>query len=216
MRAAVAKGTGWTICRKCLNFVSDMHDIEPHFHWRDYYVASEDRHSPFFGRRYDEFYFSQKVYNYFIHPQWDSFGSNTLYTKVLFADYREGYAILEFIGEWNDCLYNDIEALKRGLVDALIERGVHKFILIGENVFNFHSDDDSYYEEWWEDIRDEGGWICLLNTEKHVYEEMNSAHLHRYVHYGPQLNGVVWRPRRPEALYESLSYRLQEEMRYLD
>ncbi|MEZ5031239.1 MAG: hypothetical protein R2787_07550 [Saprospiraceae bacterium] len=66
-----------------------MHDIEPHFLWRDLYVASEDRHSPFFRRQYDEFHFTQKVYNYYIHPQWDNLGSTTLYGKALFVDYEE-------------------------------------------------------------------------------------------------------------------------------
>jgi len=193
-----------------------MHDIEPHFLWRDLYVASEDRHSPFFGRQYDEFYFTQKVYNYFIHPQWDAFGSSTLYTKILFADYDEGYAILEFIGEWNDCLYNDIEAMKRHLIDPLIRKGIHRFILVCESVFNFHGDDDSYYEEWWEDIQDEGGWICLLNTEKHVWEEMDATGIHRYVHYGNAYNNVAWRPRRPEFVFRLIADRLASETGLLD
>ena len=46
-----------------------MHTIEPYYNWRDYYIASEDENSPFFNNNYDEFKFSQKVYNYFIHPQ---------------------------------------------------------------------------------------------------------------------------------------------------
>lgn len=197
-------------------YLSCMHDIEPHFHWRDLYVASEDKHSPFFRRQYDEFFFTQKVYNYFIHPQWDSFGSTTLYTKILFVDYDEGYAILEFIGEWNDCLYNDIEALKRQLVDRLVKRGIFRFILIGENVYNFHGDDDSYYEEWWEDIRDQGGWICMVNTEKHVWEEMEATKLYRYVHYGPAYNALIWRPRRPEAFFHAVREKLAAEVGLLD
>lgn len=185
-----------------------MHDIEPHYLWRDLYVASEDRHSPFYRRQYDEFFFTQKVYNYFIHPQWDHFGSATLYTKILFVDYEEGYAILEFIGEWNDCLYNDIETLKRQLIDVLIRQGIYRYILIGENVYNFHGDDDSYYEEWWEDIMEEGGWICMVNLERHVEEEMSATGLFRYVHFGKAYNGVVWRPRRPEIVYEAVAVRL--------
>jgi len=193
-----------------------MHDIEPHHLWRDLYVASEDRLSPFYQRQYDEFYFTQKIYNYFIHPQWDGFGSTTLYTKILFVDYEEGYAILEFIGEWNDCLYNDIETLKRQLVDVLIAQGIYRYILICENVYNFHGDDDSYYEEWWEDIREEGGWICLINTEQHVYEEMNATGLFRYAHFGPFFNNVIWRPRRPELFYQAIVLRLGQEIGVLE
>ncbi|MBP6185809.1 MAG: hypothetical protein KA479_12780 [Saprospiraceae bacterium] len=193
-----------------------MHDIEPFFLWRDHYIASEDKQSPFYRRQYDEFYFTQKVYNYYIHPQWDTFGSATLYTKILFADYAEHYVILEFIGEWNDCLYNDIEMLKRGLIDPLIKRGIRKFILICENVYNFHGDDDSYYEEWWEDIHEDGGWICMVNTEKHVHEEMTDTKLYRYTHFGPDYNNIIWRPRQPEFFYQAIDSRLNEEVGLLD
>ena len=90
-----------------------MHDIEPYFNWRNYYTAEEDKDSPFYGKVYDEFKYSNKIYNYFIHPQWDYIGSPTLYIKLLYADYEDGYAIIELIGEWNDCLNNDVMFLKR-------------------------------------------------------------------------------------------------------
>ncbi len=147
-----------------------MHDIEPYYNWRDDYVASEDEKSPFFGRKYDEFRFTNKIYNYFIHPQWDSFGSATLYLKIIFVDYEEGFSILELIGEWNDCIDNDIMYLKREVVDTLIEAGISKFILICENVLNFHGSDDSYYEEWHQDICEESGWICVINALNHVID----------------------------------------------
>ena len=94
-----------------------MHALEPYYAWRNHYVASQDPQSPFYDRVYNEFAYHLKVYNHFIHPQWDEFGSQTLYTKVLYADYDEGYAILEFIGEWNDCLFNDIMLLKREVIE---------------------------------------------------------------------------------------------------
>ena len=85
-----------------------MHDIEPYHRWQDQYEASKDKKSPFYGRKNDEFHYTHKVYNYFIHPQWDFFGSSTLYLKVIFVDYDASFAIMEFIGEWNDALHNDI------------------------------------------------------------------------------------------------------------
>lgn len=179
-----------------------MHDIEPHYHWRDEYIASEDSQSPFFGREYDEFAFSQKVYNYYIHPQWDSFGSSTLYTKVLYANYEQGVGILEMIGEWNDCLHNDIMFLKRELIDPMIEAGITKFILIAENVLNFHSSEDDYYQEWREDVAEEGGWICILNALPHVAKEMNHAGLYNYVFFEDDLQFVNWRPQKPMHLYQ--------------
>src|SRR5687768_14996387 len=82
-----------------------MHDIEPYFQWIDEYIASEDNRSPLYGRVYDEFFYTNTIYNYYIHPQWDEFGSPTLYLKILFVDYDLHYAIIELIGEWNDCIY---------------------------------------------------------------------------------------------------------------
>ena len=111
-----------------------MHDIEPYFQWIDAYVAADDKRSPLYGRVYDEFYFTNTIYNYYIHPQWDDFGSKTLYLKILFADYDQHYAIIELIGEWNDAIENDIMELRREVTDLLFEEGIHKFILIAENV----------------------------------------------------------------------------------
>src|SRR5438270_1407444 len=125
-----------------------MHDIEPFYNWRHIYVSEEDERSPFYGRDYSEFEYSNTIYNYYIHPQWDDFGSQTLYMKVLFADYEQKYAIIEFIGEWNDAINNDIMFLKREIVENMMGFGINKFILIGENVMNFQASDDCYYEEW--------------------------------------------------------------------
>ena len=192
-----------------------MHDIEPHYHWRSHYVASEDDRSPFYGRQYSEFQYTQKIYNYFIHPQWDFFGSQTLYMKVLFADYEEGYAILELIGEWNDCLTNDVMYLKREVADQMIDTGISKFIVICENVLNFHGSDDCYYEEWYDDVKDEGGWICFLNTLDHVEDEMQNMRIQQYVNFGDQFNNVNWRPHKPKLLYKLVQGLLEGQVRQL-
>jgi hypothetical protein len=159
-----------------------MHDIEPFYSWRDLYIASEDNKSPFFGRQYSEFEFTHAVYNYLIHPQWDEIGSATLYLKILFVNYETGFAIIELMGEWNDTLYNDIMYLKREIVDAMIGQGVNKFILIGENIFNFHPLEDDYYQEWFDDIED--GWIVGLNFRDHVIQEFKHARLDYYISFG--------------------------------
>jgi hypothetical protein len=177
-----------------------MHNIEPYYRWRDYYIASEDERSPFYGRVYDEFQFTHQIYNYFIHPQWDEFGSSTLYLKILYADYGEQFAIIELIGEWNDCLSNDIMFLKREVIDPLADQGIRKFILICENVLNFHGSDDCYYEEWFEDIVEESGWICFINTLKHVAEEMQETQLQHFVNFGEEFNNINWRPHKPKAI----------------
>ncbi len=186
-----------------------MHDIEPYFGWREKYIASDDRHSPFFGRHYSEFHFTQRIYNYYIHPQWDEFGSETLYLKILFVDYDEKFAIIELLGEWNDCLNNDIMFLKRQVIDPLIKKGICKYALILENVLNFHGDEDSYYEEWADDLKDEQGWVCFLNTMDHIKEEMEKTGIQYYVSLGFHLNGLEWRRKEPQFLIDELEYRMK-------
>ncbi len=181
-----------------------MHDIEPFYRWCGEYSAAEDPKSPFYGREYSEFVFSNTVYNYFIHPQWDDFGSKTLYTKILYTDYDKGYTIIECIGEWNDCLYNDIMLFKQGIIEVMEMHGISKFILIMENVLSFHRSDDCYYEEWAEETREEGGWICTVNLLDHVMRDFQDAHLDNYLFMGPELNGIPWRKFRPEYFFERI------------
>ncbi len=178
-----------------------MHDIEPYYNWRHQYTAEEDERSPFFGREYSEFEFSNTVYNYYIHPQWDDMGSRTLYVKILLVDYEDGYAILEFIGEWNDAIENDIQTLKRNIIDLLEANRIHKFILIGENILTFHSDGNDYYEEWYEDIKDHGGWIVYLNFTDQVIYDLNKARITHYVHCYHEED---WRTLKPEHLFQKL------------
>lgn len=191
-----------------------MHTIEPFFRWRNLYMAEQDEHSPFYGRSYSEFQFSQKVYNYYIHPQWDAFGSPTLYIKILFVDYEKRYAILEFIGEWNDCIENDIMFLKQEVIDQLMEQGIHKFILCTDHVMNFHASDDCYYEAWNEYL-DDGGWICILNTRDHVLQEMESANIQLYCMIGSNFNAVNWQNKKPEQVLLDVESRIHSGIKQL-
>jgi len=163
------------------------------------YVASEDRFSPFYGREYSEFEFTHAIYNYVIHPQWDEIGSSTLYVKILYVNYESGFAIIEMIGEWNDTIHNDIMYLKRNIADALIAKDITKFILIGENIFNFHSAEDDYYQEWFEDIED--GWIVAMNFRDHVIREFARAHLDYYMAFGGKFDHFNWRRYDPNDLF---------------
>jgi hypothetical protein len=189
-----------------------MHTLEPYYNWRGFYIASEDPDSPFFDREYSEFEFSAKIYDHFIHPQWDHFGSQTLFLKVLYCQYDEGFAIIELIGEWNDLLYNDIMFLKREVIEVMMNRGISKFILIGENVLNFHSSDDSYYEEWFEDVNDVDGWIALMNFREHVLDDFQSANIDSYFVLGGQLNEIKWRTMNPEQLFESVQKHVMKRL----
>ena len=179
-----------------------MHDIEPFYNWRHIYVAEEDQRSPFFGQVHSEFEFTQTVYNYYIHPQWDEFGSRTLYMKVLMADYDEKYAIIELIGEWNDAIENDIMTLKREVIDIFEQQGINKFILIAENVLNFHSGDKDYYEEWYEETSDEHGWIVILNMPEATQYDFKKAKLNRYVEL---MDFPNWRTLQPQHLFQVIN-----------
>lgn len=186
-----------------------MHTIEPFYNWRHIYLSEEDQRSPFYGRQYSEFEFSQTVYNYYIHPQWDDFGSHTLYMKVLMADYEEGYAIIELIGEWNDAIENDIMALKRDVVDEMVFQGIHKYILITENVLNFHSSDKEYYQEWYEEVTDEGGWIVSLNMPEATQYDFKKARLNYYIELMDIDN---WRIYKPYHLFKKIDEELTKRL----
>lgn len=187
-----------------------MHNIEPYYKWRDYYVAAHDKRSPFYKRQYSEFEFSNTIYNYYIHPQWDYFGSETLYMKVIFADYTRNFAVIEFIGEWNDCISNDIMLMKRNIIDKMIRRGIHKFLIIGENVLNFHADEDCYYEEWHEEVTEQEGWIVAIQFREHIITEMLTNNLHYYLHFGKVYDQIKWRTLQPLHLLLAIEKLMQQ------
>lgn len=186
-----------------------MHDIEPYYNWRHLYTSEEDERSPFYGREHSEFEFSKTVYNYYIHPQWDDFGSRTLYLKILFVDYDTNFAILELIGEWNDAIENDIMTLKRELIDEMIAEGISKFILIAENVLNFHSSDACYYEEWLEDVTESGGWIVILNMPEQSQYEFKKGHLINFIEL---LDFPGWRTLQPQHLFTAIDNKMLQRL----
>lgn len=179
-----------------------MHYVEPYYNWRGYYIASEDPSSPFYGREYSEFEFNNSVYNFYIHPQWDTIGSPTLFIKILFTDYETGFVIIELLGEWNDAIENDIMILKRDIIEPIMEQGITKFILIGENVLNFHYSDDCYYEEWFDEVED--GWIAMVNFHEHVINEFERANIDHYFLMGGELEEIEWRTYLPQHFFDKV------------
>src|SRR6185312_13822744 len=164
-----------------------MHEIEPFYNWRHIYVSEEDERSPFYGRVYSEFEFSQTIYNYYIHPQWDDFGSRTLYLKVLLADYDERYVV----------------------IDKFFEFGITKFILIAENVLNFHSGDKDYYEEWFEEVTDADGWIVCLNMPEQTQYDFRKAKLNRWIELVELGN---WRTYKPIHLFRLIDSQMAKRL----
>jgi len=186
-----------------------MHLIEPFYNWRHIYVSEEDKRSPFFGREYSEFEFSQTVYNYYIHPQWDDFGSRTLYLKIIYVDYELHFAIIEMLGEWNDAIENDIMELKRELIDKLAMEKINKFILITENVLNFHSGDKDYYQEWYEEVSEENGWIVALNMSEATQYDFKRRKLNYYIEL---MEIIEWRTYRPYHLFKKIDDELMKRL----
>lgn len=184
-----------------------MHNIEPFFLWRDIYNSSEDPNALNYKKEYSEFHYTNRVYNYLLHPQWDEFGSDTLFYKLLYADYDEGFCIIELIGEWNDTINNDIMQLKVELIDHLIDCGIQNFAIIMENVLNFHGDADDYYQEWNDDI--EGG-VYFINALPHVITELQNHLIGYSINFGNQLNEINWRSTKPSEILDIL------ETKYLD
>ncbi len=175
-----------------------------------YYIAAEDPRSPFYDREYSEFEFTDTIYNYYIHPQWDNIGSPTLFIKILFTDYEKGYTIVELIGEWNDAIENDIMTLKRDIIEPIMEEGINKFILIGENVLNFHYSDDSYYEEWFDEV--EEGWIALINFHDHVIREFERINIDHYFVMGGELEDIEWRTYLPHQFFKKVDSLVQKRL----
>jgi len=192
-----------------------VHDIEPFFRWIDDYNAARDERSPFYGNTYSEFYYGNKIYNYLIHPQWEDIGSETLYLKVLWVDYQARFAIIELLGEWNDCVEDDCQTLKRNLIDKMVDQGIVHYLLIGENILTFHSGEDDYYREWLEDITDEAGWVVLINLRDHVIQDFREAGIHQLFFIGKDYNTLNWRLYRPADLFQMLDERIRGTLKAL-
>ncbi|MEQ9403650.1 MAG: hypothetical protein RIM99_08705 [Cyclobacteriaceae bacterium] len=187
-----------------------MHEIEPYYSWRNHYTSEDDPMSPFSGKEYNYETYSDTIYGYYIDPAWDFMGSETLYLKILFADYERGYVIMEFIGEWNDAINNDIMHLKRNIIEHLQFNGIDKFILLGEHVLNFHGSDDSYYEEWFEEL--DVGWIAMINFRDFVLAEMQQFNIDTYVNSGGNLEINNWRAMKPQLFCERVDGLIQRRI----
>ncbi len=189
-----------------------MHEIEPFYRWEQFYQTQEDPQSPFYGKQYNYQVYSDHIYDHYIAPGWDFFGSETLYIKILYVDYEQGFTIMEFLGEWNDAIHNDIMHLKRNIVDVMLPEGVDKYILIGENVMNFHGSDDCYYEEWFEELEETGGWIAALNFRDFVMEEWSRYNVDWYINYGGTLQLPRWRTMEPQFLFVMVNRLIQRRI----
>ncbi|MCS6822420.1 MAG: hypothetical protein NZ551_11200 [Microscillaceae bacterium] len=186
-----------------------MHEIEPYLNWLKYYSPTHDAQSPFYRKTY-KLRYENHIYGYYIHPLWDYIGSETLYVKVLFVDYQHRVAIIELLGEWNDALHNDIMYFKRTVIDKMLKKNINQFILIGENVMDFHASDDCYYEEWFEEIED--GWIAAINFRDFIQAEWRKHRLDYYLNFGGSLEIENWRTFQPLQLFEFVRKQIMKRL----
>ena len=174
--------------------------FEPFYGWVTWYDPDTDDNSPFYGggpHRNEE---GPKIYNFPAHPDWDDFGSESLLTKILFADYSRGYVVIEFLGYWNDLLLNDFKMLAENVLTWLIDGGIRHFIFLTENVFNIWLGSDDYYEALQEEIED--GWICILKGRKSVLAEIDRYGIDRFLYRSSALDNLQWRKLKPWDLFD--------------
>jgi hypothetical protein len=60
---------------------------------------------------------------------------------------------------------------------------------------NFHSSDDSYYEEWYEQVKDDGGWVVVLNMPAQSQYDFKRSRLTNYV---ALIDLPQWRTMKPK------------------
>jgi hypothetical protein len=107
--------------------------------------------------------------------------------------------------------------LKRNIIDELVPLGINKFILIGENILNFHGSDDCYYEEWFEDVEDaclpdRQGWIAAVSFPDFIQDEMKKYHIDTYVNMGGTLQLPQWRTLQPTVFCELIGKLIQRRL----
>jgi hypothetical protein len=93
-----------------------------------------------------------------------------------------------------------------------MQYGISKYILLGENVLNFHSSDDCYYEEWFEEVNDEDGWIAIVNLRDHVLEDFQSANIDSYFVLGGALNDTRWRTHSPDQFFQQIQSQVMKRL----
>ena len=92
----------------------------------------------------------------------------------------------------------------------MVIEGIDKFILIGENILNFHSSDDCYYEEWFQDV--EEGWVAGINFRQHVISEFRRNNIDYYINFGGNLDDMTWRNLKPNQLFIEVELALRRRL----
>jgi hypothetical protein len=81
--------------------------------------------------------------------------------------------------------------------------------LIYENVLNFHSSDKEYYQEWYDDVSDDNGWMVALNMPAQTQQDFKQKKLHYYIEL-MEINN--WRNFKPGHLFEKINFELSNRL----
>jgi hypothetical protein len=73
-------------------------------------------------------------------------------------------------------------------------QGIFKFIFIAENVLNFHSGDRDYYEEWYEELREQNGWAVCIKMPGQTQYDFHRARLDQYIDLMDQPDWRIYKP----------------------
>ena len=90
-----------------------------------------------------------------------------------------------------------------------MKKGLTKFILIAENVLNFHSSDNEYYREWYDETSEEDGWIIILNMPAATQQDFTKKKLQYYMEL---MEIPEWRSYKPYHLFTKIDKELSNRI----
>jgi hypothetical protein len=99
--------------------------------------------------------------------------------------------------------------LKREIFDLLYESKIYKYILIAENVLNFHSSDKEYYQEWYEELSEVNGWAIALNMPEATQQDFKKKKLNYYIEL---MELPDWRVYKPYHLFKKIDDELMKRL----
>jgi len=76
-------------------------------------------------------------------------------------------------------------------------------------VLNFHSGDKDYYQEWYEEVSEENGWIVALNMSEATQYDFKRRKLNYYIEL---MEIIEWRTYRPYHLFKKIDDELMKRL----
>ena len=67
--------------------------------------------------------------------------------------------------------------------------------------------------KWYDDVKDDGGWICVINSYDHVLKEMEKYRLYYYMKMGQQYNEMTWRAQKPDFIVQAIEELMHQKQK---